>query len=55
MRKLKFQLDRKSLQTIYFSFIRPLQEYAGVADQNKQILKAVQEFIIKSKPFEYTY
>ena len=30
MRKLKFQLDRKSLQTIYFSFIRPLLEYAEV-------------------------
>ena len=30
MRKHKFQLDRKSLQTIYFSFIRPLQEYAYV-------------------------
>ena len=29
MRKLKFQLDRKSLQSIYFSFIRPLLEYAG--------------------------
>ena len=30
MRKLKFQLDRKSLKTIYFSFIRPLLEYADV-------------------------
>ena len=30
MRELKFQLDRKSLQTIYFSFIRPLLEYADV-------------------------
>ena len=30
MRKLKFKLDRKSLQTIYFSFIRPLLEYADV-------------------------
>ena len=30
MRKLKFQLDRKSLQTIYFSFICPLLEYADV-------------------------
>ena len=28
MRKLKFKLDRRSLQTIYFSFIRPLLEYA---------------------------
>ena len=30
MRKLKCQLDRKSLQAIYFSFIRPLLEYADV-------------------------
>ena len=34
MRKLKFQLDRKSLQTIYFSFIRPLLEYADVVWNN---------------------
>ena len=34
MRKLKFQLDRKSLQTIYFSFIRPLLEYADVIWDN---------------------
>ena len=34
MRKLKFQLDRISLQTIYFSFIRPLLEYAGVVWNN---------------------
>ncbi|MCG8113681.1 MAG: reverse transcriptase domain-containing protein [Candidatus Thiodiazotropha taylori] len=27
MRKLKFKLDRKSLETIYISFIRPLLEY----------------------------
>ena len=30
MGKPKFQLDMKSLQTIYFSFIRPLLEYADV-------------------------
>ena len=30
MRRCKFQLDRKSPQTIYFSFIRPLLEYADV-------------------------
>ena len=34
MRKLKFLLDRKSLQTIYFSFIRPLLEYADVVWDN---------------------
>ena len=34
MRKLKFQLDRNSLQTIYFSFICPLLEYADVVWNN---------------------
>ena len=34
MRKLKFQLDRKSLQTIYFSFICPLLEYVDVVWNN---------------------
>lgn len=31
MRSLKFQLDRQTLQTIYFSFIRPLLEYGDIA------------------------
>jgi hypothetical protein len=30
MRKLKFTLDRKSLEMIYISFIRPILEYADV-------------------------
>ena len=34
MRKLKFTLDRLSLQTIYFSFVRPLLEYADVVWDN---------------------
>ena len=34
MRRCKFQLDRKSLQNIYFSFIRPLLEYADVVWNN---------------------
>ena len=34
MRKLKFKLDRHSLQTIYFSFIRPLLEYSGIVWDN---------------------
>ena len=34
MRKLKFLLDRKSLETIYISFIRPLLEYANVVWDN---------------------
>ena len=31
---LKRRLDRKSLQTIYFSFIRPIIEYADVVWDN---------------------
>ena len=34
MPRLKFILDRKSLQTIYFAFIRPLLEYADVVLDN---------------------
>ena len=34
MRKLKFLLDRKSLEIIYFSFVRPLLEYADVVWDN---------------------
>ena len=34
MRKLKFQLNRKSLQIIFFSFIRPLLENADVVWDN---------------------
>ena len=34
MRKLKFILDWRSLQTIYFSFIRPFLEYADVGWDN---------------------
>lgn len=34
MRKLKFILDRNSLQTIYISFIRPVLEYADVVWNN---------------------
>ena len=30
MRKLKFKLDRKSLELIYTAFIRPLLEYGDV-------------------------
>ena len=37
MGKLKFQLDRKSLETIYISLIRPLLEYSnGVWDNCTQ-------------------
>ena len=34
MRKLKYQLDRKSLETIYISFVRPLLEYGDVIWDN---------------------
>jgi len=34
LRKLKFVLDRKSLEIIYFSFIRPLLEYGDVIWDN---------------------
>ena len=34
MRKLKNKLDRKSLETIYFTFIRPILEYGDVAWNN---------------------
>ena len=34
MRKLKFQLDRKSLETIYIVFIRQLLEYGDVIWDN---------------------
>ena len=34
MRKLKFLLDRKSLETIYISFIRPVIEYADTIWDN---------------------
>ena len=34
MRKLKFILDRQSLEIIYTSFIRPILEYADVVWDN---------------------
>ena len=34
MRKLKYKLDRKSLETIYIAFIRPLLEYGDVIWDN---------------------
>ena len=34
MRRLKVDLDRKSLQIIYFSFIKPLLEYADIVWNN---------------------
>ena len=34
MRKLKFKLDRKSLETVFIAFVRPLLEYADVIWDN---------------------
>ena len=34
MRKLKFKLDRRALEIIYFTFIRPILEYACVIFDN---------------------
>ena len=34
LRKLKFMLDRKSLQKTYFTFIRPILEYADIVWDN---------------------
>ena len=40
MRRLKICLDRKSLQVIYFTFIRPIIEYGDVVwDNIPQYLK----------------
>ena len=46
MRKLKFQLDQKSLEIIYTAFIRPLLEYGDViwdcyAQYKKMKLKTI--------------
>ena len=40
MRKLKFKLDRHSLQTICFSFIRPVTEYSDVVWDNYTLYEA---------------
>ena len=47
MRKFKILLDRKSLETIYFSFIRPMLEYGYVVwdnctQQEKQDIEKIQ-------------
>ena len=47
MRKLKFDLDRNSLETIYKSFFRPILEYADViwdncSQQEKEELEKIQ-------------
>ena len=49
MRKLKFKLDRKSLETSYIAFIRPLLEYGdNIWDNCTQFEKmSLKEFRMK--------
>ena len=47
MRKFKYTLDRKSLETIYITFIRPILEYADIiwdncTQQEKNYLEKIQ-------------
>lgn len=42
MRKLKFTLDRNSLETIYISFIRPILEYADILFDNCTIQEGLE-------------
>ena len=50
MRKLKFILDRKSLEIIHTSFIRPILEYADVVWDNciQYAINALEEIQIKA-------
>ena len=38
LKKFKFILDRKTLETIYITFIRPLLEYANVVWDTKTLI-----------------
>jgi hypothetical protein len=47
LKRFKYELDRKSLETIYFTFIRPKLEYAcqiwdDRTDREKQAIENVQ-------------
>ena len=46
LKSLKYQIDRKSLETIYFSFIRPKLEYASYSWNNcsKQDVEHIEKF-----------
>ena len=50
MRKFKFLLDSKSLETIYFSFIRPILEYGDVVWDNctQQEKQDIEKFQIEA-------
>ena len=49
MWRLKFRLNRKSLETLYFSFIRPLLEYADVIWDNCTIYEKLELDKIQSE------
>ena len=40
MRKLKYKQDRRSLQTVSFSVVRPIIEYSNVAWDNSTLYEA---------------
>ena len=42
LRKIKFRLDRKSLETIYIAFIRPLLEYGDIIWDNCTQLEKIE-------------
>ena len=50
MRKLKFKLDRHSIQTIHFSFIRPVIEYSDVVWDNCTLYEANELEKIQTEP-----
>ena len=52
MRKLKFKLDRKSLEIIYTSFIRPLLEFGDIIWDNCAEFEKVDLIKYKMKQLE---
>ena len=47
LRALKFRFDRKSLERMYISFIRPTLEYSGIvwdncSNQDKKLIESIQ-------------
>jgi hypothetical protein len=56
LRKFKFILDRKTLEKVYLTFIRPILEYADVVWDNKtpHVIYATRQFTIKTKGSSFT-
>ena len=48
MRNLKYDLDRKSLETIYIVFIRPILEYADVLWDNCTLNKNLKKIQLEA-------